>query len=172
LEIFSAVTEISWPDRDIFGFPCRPPRGQGRPAYEWTEEKSRQVNVLFRCGRDVKTAAAIMGCCLKTFRKVFYSEIKERDLADVRGRLETIERLSKDGSVAALKAREAMIEREQARALSDRMLGKAAAAHAEARKEKAPAPLGKKEQQKQAAESVAGLFATRSPPPGALQANQ
>lgn len=61
-----------------------------------------------------------------------------------------------------------MIEREQARALSDRMLGKAAAANAATQKEKAPAPLGKKEERKHAAERVEGLFATRNPPAGAV----
>lgn len=155
----------------MFGFPCLPPRGQGRPAFAWTPEKSRDVSRLFACGYDVKRAAAVVGCCVKTFRKVFYLECRERELASLRQRMaamRVLEAEGEKGNVAAIKALAGMIEREQARSISDRQFAKAQAANAAERREKAPAPLGKKEERKQAAERVEGLFATRTPPAGAV----
>ena len=105
-----------------------------------------------------------MGCDAKTLRKVFSRELAERDLAMTRARMEMLGQLraqAKDGNVAAAKARVAMLEREQARNISDTMIGRASAAVA---KDKAPPKLGKKAEAVEAAKSAEGLFATRAGP--------
>lgn len=157
---------------DLFGEPVSAERGPGRPAVEWTLEKSNKVRVLFAAGYEPKEVAPVIGCCLKTFRKVFSVECAERKTAALKLRAAMMVQLAeqgRQGNVAATKALHGMIEREQVRALSDRMIGKASAAAKKDRQAATPpAPVGKKATQAADAQRIEGLFGARKAP-AALQ---
>jgi hypothetical protein len=156
----------------MFGVPCRAPRGQGRPEFEVTPENLAQFNELLLDGLPQKDIAETLGITAKTLRKHFSPQLYKHAIVQRRARLEvrmTLRREMLGGNVAAAKALEAMRERDAARALSDRMLGKAAAAHSAEREAKAGPRLGKKEEAKLAAQGIEGLFAPRSAPAGAVK---
>lgn len=157
-EFFPVTDEIL----DLFGEPVLPDREPGRPAFEWTPEKSNRVKVLFACGYDPGEIAPVMGCCIKTFRKVFSLECRDRRNAKLKLRSNMMVNLAKqamEGSVSAAKALDAMIEREGIRAMGGRI-----AERGKGKPEpKAPA-LGKKEQAKVDAAAAGGRFGTRPAP--------
>lgn len=148
----------------LFGWVPAPPRGQGRPAFQRSREKSNRIMVLFAAGYTEGDVAAVLGCDAKTLRKVFPVECRERKRAALVIRTGMMTRLLEEaekGNVAASKELDRMIASEQARAI-DARLGKRAE-----KPEKKTAPKGKKEEQRDAARGVDGLFGTRPPPPSA-----
>jgi hypothetical protein len=148
---------------DLFGEPVRPDRGPGRPAVEWSVEKSNRVKVLFACGYEPKDVAPVLGCCLKTFRKVFSSECRDRRNAQLKLRSQMMLQLveqAKSGNVGAIKALGAMIDREQVRSVGERVRERGKSQSAEPKGK----PLGKKEAAREAAAAVKGKFGTRPPP--------
>ncbi|MGX7896882.1 hypothetical protein [Tsuneonella sp. HG222] len=150
----------------LFGWVPKPPRGQGRPGFEWTREKSNRLMVLFACGYTQKTAAPVIGCDVKTLRKVYSRECAEQSRAALVVRSGMMAKLvaeAEDGSVAAIKQLEQMMEREQARVFGERVKQR----HTEPARS---ATKGKKEEQQEAATKVEGRYGTRPPPPG-LQLN-
>lgn len=147
---------------DLFGEPVPPERGTGRPPHVWTRENSNKVNLLFACGRSVKEVAETIGISQPTLRKVYFSECAKRAAAALKMKAHQLARLNREaegGNVAAEKALAAMIQAEQVRAVSDRM------ADRQAKPEPKTRPLGKKEEQHQAAHGVEGKFAPPPPPP-------
>lgn len=148
----------------LFGWVPAPPQGQGRPAFAWTREKSNKIMVLFASGYTQGDVASVIGCDVKTLRKVFPVECREQRRAALVLRTGMMARLLEEaekGNVAASKELDRMVASEQARAI-DARLGKRPK-----KPEKKAAPKGKKEEQKDAARGVDGLFGTRPPPPSA-----
>lgn len=125
-------------------------RKPGRPEYRATIEQRRTVEEMKFCGESDNTIARALGIDPDTLRKHFPDELAD---GHAQRRKEVIGMLfasARSGNVAAQKKLEEM--------------GRvSAAAGAVKQRETKAAPLGKKEQQQQAAESVAGKFA---PPAG------
>lgn len=120
---------------------------------------------LFGSGYSQAMAARVLGCDVKTLRKVFPLECKYQAEAALIIRSKMMVALmdqAEAGKVAAIKALDKMLDAERARAI-DARIGKP-----DRKADKKPAPQGKKEQQQDAAQGVGGLFGTRKPPPSAL----
>lgn len=148
----------------LFGWVPAPPRGQGRPGFEWTREKSNKIMVLFASGYTVKMVAPIIGCDVKTLRKVFPLEVRERDRAELvirSGLMATLLTEAEGGNVAASKELTRLIELEQAKVINSAIGRKAPA-----QSKKAEPKKGKKQLQAEEAEGVGGLYAPRSAPSG------
>jgi hypothetical protein len=157
------VTGISDDAPGLFGWVPAPPRGQGRPAFQWSREKSNKIMVLFASGYRESDVAKVIGCDAKTLRKVFPAECRERERAALVVRSGMMARLVDEvekGNVAACKRLDQMIDAERARATDARLRPSEPRAG-----NKAP-PKGKKQEQQDAARGVDGLFGTRPPPPG------
>ncbi len=144
------MSEISETRVDLFGLPLVPERGKGRPAHEWTEQKSNLVSLLFACERKPIEIARVLGITKPTFYKHYFNEIAEAGFAPLRMRGLQLQRLNAEaakGNVSAEKALAAMIEREQMAARSTRF--------GDTKPEKAPKKaLGIKEQRREAAWSA------------------
>ncbi len=161
MEIFFPVNGISDDTPGLFGWVPAPQRGQGRPAFQWTREKSNKIMVLFASGYVVADAAKVIGCDAKTLRKVFPFECRERERAALIVRSGMMARLIDEiekGNVAACKRLDQMLDAERARAVDARTRTN------EPKAPKKAAPKGKKEEQRDAAHGVGGLFGTRKPP--------
>jgi hypothetical protein len=120
--------------------------------------------VLFAAGYSQKDVAAVIGCDGKTLRKVFPVECREQARAALvirTGMMTTLLAEAEKGNVAACKELDRLIGMEQARAV-DAKLG----SH-QAQPEAKQAPKGKKEEQRDQAGKVVGLFAPRPTPTGA-----
>lgn len=145
---------------DLFGDPILPRHeGRGRPEHVWTLENSNKVLLAFARGLSVKEAAIAIGISAPTLRKVYFAEVAKRAQAQLRMEMTQLARLNKaadEGNTAAekelLKQLEKMRQRDQVRAM------------APAPTVKPSSPKGKKEQQKEAAAGVGGVFAPPSPP--------
>jgi len=147
----------------LFGWVPKPPRGQGRPEFEWSHEKSNRIMVLFACGYTHAEVAAVIGCDAKTLRKVFSRECREKGRADLvmrSGMMMQLVSEAEKGSVTAIKQLEAMVEREQTRVLGEKVKARGKPDKAEPK----AAPLGKKQQQQLQAEGVGGLYSPRPGP--------
>jgi hypothetical protein len=151
-------------DLDLFGMPRPPVRGAGRPEYVWTEEKSNRVNLLFACGYKPEEVAPIMGCCLRTFRRVFARECQGWRNAKLKFRSTQMMRLNeqaKAGNVSAEKALAGMIQAEHVKAVAVNVQQRGKA-------EPKPPVLGKKAAASEAAKNLGGRFGTRKPPPALM----
>lgn len=146
------------------------PRLPGRPSFVWSLEKSNKIKVMFAAGYEAKEIAPVVGCCLKTFRKVFTRECAERKVAERKLRAAVLVGLvgkAVAGDTSAAKAVLPMIERERAKVLSERMTDKArraVQAEVKAKAEPKAAPIGKKEAATVAARDLEGMFAVRAAP--------
>lgn len=136
-----AKSEADQP-RNLFGDPVQAQqRGRGRPAFEWTLERSNKVLLAFAAGRSKAEAAIAVGCSVRTLEKVFSAELAWRKAAALRLEAEQMNRLNeaaKGGNVGAEKELRKMLE--AARHES------AATAYAKAPAKAKPEKLGKKEQ--------------------------
>lgn len=149
-------------DVDLFGEPViyRDTRA-GRPEHARTLENASKVSLLFACGYAVKDVAAALGITQPTLRKHYFHELGQRRVAGLKMKALQLARLNAEadkGNVSAEKALFAIIEREQVKQYSDRMAGRADTP------ERKPRPLGKKEEQKNAAHGVTGKFAPPDAP--------
>jgi hypothetical protein len=164
LEIFFLAQGLSEDQPGLFGWVPAPPRGQGRPPFLWTREKSNRIMVLFAAGYSEGDVAAVIGCDAKTLRKVFPVECRDRKRAALVIRTGMMTRLLEEaekGNVAATKELDRLLEAEKARAVDARLGGRVPTAGDKS------AAKGKKEVQREEADNVVGLFGTRPPPPGA-----
>ena len=144
----------------LFGWVPAPARGQGRPPYVWTREKSNKVMVLFASGYKVRDVAAVMGCDAKTLRKVFSRECAAAANAELVIRSGMMARLvdeAEKGNVGAVKQLDAMLQSERVRNMASKV-------QARGKAEPAPVKLGKKEMAKLSAQQVGGKFAPRPAP--------
>lgn len=116
--------------------------------------------VLFAGGYKVKDVAAVLGCDVKTLRKVFPREVASAATAELVVRSGMMARLvdeAEKGNVGAVKQLDAMIQSERVRNTAGQVLARGKA-------EPKAAQLGKKQQAKINAEQVAGKFAPRPAP--------
>jgi hypothetical protein len=141
------VNAISDDHPGLFGWVPAAKRGQGRPAFAWSLEKSNKLMLLFACGYTQRTAAAVLGCDVKTLRKHFSLECREADRAELVVRSGMMARLAEQvdkGNVGAARQLDRMIHAERMR------LGMAAPAE----RPKAVKPKGIKETEREAAWSA------------------
>lgn len=153
---------------DLFGLPVLPPRGPGRPAHVPTAESRAFVNMMFVCGHRPSAIWQALGIGKTAFYEHYRAENEDRQLASFRFKARQMLRLNtaaEGGNVAAEKALTGMVEREQAKALSSQMIGKAMRAESKEREAK-QAPLGKKAQQVADAAQAEGLYGPRKAPSG------
>jgi hypothetical protein len=128
---------------DLFGQPWvdEPPK-RGRPSHQVTERSRNRVSMLLAMGWANPRIAAALGITLPTFRKHYFFELRQREVARDRleaRRLELAWELAQAGNVAALKEFGNLMDR------NDRM--EAEREMASAPKSDAPAPterIGKK----------------------------
>jgi hypothetical protein len=122
--------------------------GPGRPEHKWSRENSNKVLLAFARGLSVKQAATAIGVSAPTLRKVYFSEVAKRAAAGLRMEMTQLARLNvlaEGGNVSAEKELAKQLERMRLRDLA----GQIAEAHAERPRKLS---IGKKEQQKRAAE--------------------
>jgi len=143
---------------DLFGHPrLAMPKGRGRPAHEWTLDRSNRVLLAFARGLSVKQAAVIVGVSVPTLREHYFSEVAKRAEAKLLMEMTQLARLNDlaaGGSVSAEKELFKQMERLRQRDQQQQM---------------APAPtkaakLGKKEAAKAQAHEVRGLYEPPAPP--------
>lgn len=143
----------------LFGWTPPPARGQGRPPYAWSAEKSNKLMILFASGYKQKDAAGVLGCDVKTLRKVFPAECRHQAQAELitrSGLMAKLAELAGAGNVSAIRQFDRMLTAERLKAVAGGIV--------ERRKEK-PEKVGKKEAAKLAAHDLGGKFGTRTPPP-------
>jgi hypothetical protein len=120
--------------------------------------------VLLASGHTLKTVAGVLGCDVKTLRKVFPAECAARDRAALVVRSGMMAQLvdeGEKGNVGAIKTLDKMLDAERVRATGAAVKDRAVPV---ARPEK----VGKKQAAKDAAKGLRGRFETRTPPPGLL----
>jgi len=140
-------------------------RGRGRPAHVWDRQISVRICNLFACKHTVEMVAKVIGISQPTLRKVYFSEVAAREVMDLKVKSEQLARLTDAaiaGNVTAEKALAGMIHAEQTK-----QLGEHVKARGGQRASAAPR-LGKKDEQKAAAQGVTGRFAPREAPPSLL----
>lgn len=144
---------------DLLGDPIPEGRGRrGRPEHIPTEEKRKTVKLLLAFGWTMERVAAAMNCTPPTLRKHYFRELKVRE--EMRARLEgaLLTRLMQEaegGNVGAIEKMFKRLERADAKAAADRA--------ANPTRQSKP-KLGKKEQRREDAKSVGGIFASPEPP--------
>lgn len=126
-------------------------KNSGRPEFAPTDEDREKVRVLKAGGMSNEAIAEVIGISEPTLRKHFSSEL-DRATAKVRAELLMARyRSAMGGNVSA---QNKMIEQVSANAAQEKR----------APKEAKPPKLGKKEEQKIAAQNIGGKFAPPSPP--------
>lgn len=127
------------------------PGKRGRPAYRPSLEDRQMVEQMKFCGDSENTIARALGIDPDTLRKHFPEELAD---GHAQRRKEVVGMLfgaARSGNVAAIKRLEEM--------------GRVAGAQEAVKSREAKAPkLGKKEEQKLAAQAIAGKFAPPAPP--------
>lgn len=115
--------------------------------------------VLFASGYKQKDAAGVLGCDVKTLRKVFPQECRHQAQAELivrSGLMAKLADLAGEGNVAAIRQFDKMLNAERLKAVAGSIVDR--------RKEK-PEKVGKKEAAKLAAHEMGGKFGARTPPP-------
>ncbi len=103
---------------DLFGVPVRERRDvAGRPSHEPTDANRNKIMLLFALGWKAKMVAAAMMLSMPTFRKHYFSEIKQASDALLRVKARHIERVwtkAETGDMGAIKEVGRMIDRFEA----------------------------------------------------------
>jgi hypothetical protein len=148
---------------DLFGVPVVVRvRGRGRPAHEWTEEKSKRVKNMLALGKTQARIAAVLGISEPTLRKVYVSELKLKAIARDAVEAELFEAAleqARKGNVGAMKFAEAkLLDAARAKAAREAQgdSENAARDRAAARREATP-KMGKKEAGVERARQVVDL---------------
>lgn len=130
----------------------------GRPTFKATDALRRKVERLISCGMSQDDVARAIECSTPTLQKHFPEELRTGAAKQRAEAIELLWKNAKAGNVSAQKHLEAMTRAgAAASALADRELGEA--------EPDAPAkPIGKKEQQRQAAQKVGGKFSVPDGP--------
>lgn len=135
----------------------------GRPPHVRTRETSNRVLLLFAGDAKPIDAARALGISLPTFHKHYFYEVEQRETArwKMRGlQLARLNAQAEAGNVAAEKELMKALEREQVRAISERVAKRA--------DQVASPKLGKKDAAAAAAKEHKGRFKTRTPPPSMI----
>lgn len=115
--------------------------------------------ILFASGYRQRDAAGVLGCDVKTLRKVFPQECRHQAQAELitrSGLMAKLVELAESGNVSAIRQFDKMLNAERLKVVAGNIVDR--------RKEK-PEKLGKKEAAKQAAHEMGGKFGARTPPP-------
>lgn len=151
---------------DLFGAPIRESRSQaGRPSHEPTDENRNKIMLLFALGWTKDRVAAALKLSMPTFRKHYFSEIKNADDALLRVKARHVEVLwnqAQAGNVGAIKEFGRYLDRVDMDLLADNVSNRGS------NEESTAARLGKKEQRIEDAAAVTGLYA---PPAGPQRVN-
>lgn len=158
--------ENSAPPAGLFGWTPAPPRGPGRPALEWTPEKSREIMGMLSANHLVKTIAQVIGCDVKTLRKVFPRELATRGHAHLVVRAKLLGQAlaeAEKGNVAAIKLADRLIDAERSRTLAHTITTRqSGAGQSTAVNPPKATHLGKKEAKRASAAAIEGLYAPRT----------
>ncbi|WP_411340321.1 hypothetical protein V6U71_21535 [Sphingopyxis sp. J-6] len=147
---------------DLFGNPIdfAKPAEPGRPAHVPSAENHNKILLLAATGKSLKECAVAVGLSVPTLRKHYFSAVQQFDRARLMLTGERLSQLAAEaakGNVAAIKELGKEIERGELRALGERVKDRG--------KSELPAKAkGLKEQRKEAAQGVKGLFEPRKPP--------
>ncbi|MGZ8286127.1 MAG: hypothetical protein ACXW27_09045 [Allosphingosinicella sp.] len=147
---------------DLFGDPVPRSRGKrGKPPHLPTAENRRFVQLALACGRDEEEIAAALRITARTLNRHYFHELGGKGSARLRLEMKAmaamVEQVEK-GSVAAMALLAKRLDKAGLKQLAHQVADRGQSASAK------PAKLGKKEQQRQAAELVGGKFAPPSPP--------
>lgn len=145
---------------DLLGDPI--PEGwgkRGRPPHTPTDEKRRLVKQLLAFGWTLEKIAAVLSITPPTLRKNYFRELKAR--ADARAQVEAklLDALMAQvdaGNVSAIDKYFKLLERHDLKNLAEHFTQRG--------KTPAAPKLGKKEQQREAAEQVEGKYAPPAAP--------
>ncbi len=154
-------TDALVPSVDLFGVPLRERSGPGRPRFVATASDHQRVLLLLAMGWENKRIAETIGCSEPTFRREFKEELKIKDVARDRldaKRMEVTFVEAMAGNMPAMKHLEALLEREDARAASNRFLPGDGATD---EPEEKPRKLGAKEQRVVDAKAASSKFEQR-----------
>lgn len=116
---------------------------------------------LLSANHLLKTVAKVIGCDVKTLRKVFPREIASRDHAHLVVRSKLIGQAmaeAEKGNVAAIKLADRLIDAERSRTLAHTIIDRQATAVNPPKS----AHLGKKEAKRASAAAIEGLYAPRT----------
>lgn len=147
-------------DFDLLGDPI--PEGwgkRGRPPHTPTDEKRKQVIMLQAFGWTLEKIAAALSISPPTLRKVYFRELKARLEARARVEAKLIAALMEQVEAGNVSAIDKFFKRLDKADLA--ALGEMVANRGKAEKS---APMGKKDQAKQAAKDVAGKYAPPAAP--------
>lgn len=144
---------------DLFGDPVLPGReGPGRPEVVWSRRGSDLAILGFARGLTVKEVAALVGLSQPTFRRVYFSECRNRKLMRLRVEMLQLTRLNNQAAEGNVSA-----ERELARRLDQLRMRDSALSQASPPPVKQP-KLGKKALAEQRAMEQRGLYEPPPPP--------
>jgi len=108
---------------DLFGVPVRERRdAAGRPSHEPTAENRNKIMLLFALGWTKDRIAAALQLSMPTFRKYYFSEIKQAGDALLRVKARHIERVwikAETGDMGAIKEVGRMIDRVESSRFAD-----------------------------------------------------
>ena len=131
-----ANADVAVSDRDLLGDPMRPYRDpRGRKRFKSTNELREHIAVCAAAGMEHKEIADAIGCCDKTLRNRFFSELTQGKSVKRAEAIAKLWELGMAGNVPALKAFLALADKAS-------VIPPAARPAREAKAEK----LGKKEQ--------------------------
>ena len=126
-------------------------KNSGRPEFSPTDEEREKVRVLKAGGMSNEAIAEVIGISDTTLRKHFSAEL---DKATAKVRAELLMARYRSAMGGNVSAQNKMIEQVSANAAQEKR----------APKEVKPPKLGKKEEQKLAAQNIGGKFAPPSQP--------
>lgn len=153
-------SEDAGPVFDLFGDPVPRNHGsKGRPEHVPTDANRRIVVLAYATGKKDADVAKMLGITVPTLKKHYFSEWSLRHSAKLRADGVILARLdaqSRGGNVAATKALDKKLERSGVVALSEQM-----ASRSEPNRK---AAKGVKEQRKDDAAGVAGIYAPPTAP--------
>lgn len=144
---------------DLFGEDIPSNRGKrGRPAHARTVENARKIQIAAALGHSEDDCAGMLGITMPTLRKHYFFELEGFRRARMNMRMKIAAALVAEiekGNVAAGKELLKQIDRGDA-LQADKSV--------KARGAEKVKPVGLKEQRKEAARTVKGMFELRSPP--------
>jgi hypothetical protein len=147
---------------DLFGCPIILREAlRGRPPHVRTDEIAKRVSMLFVLGRSVADVAAAIGVTQPTLRKHYFSEVQQRTAMLDRLEADQMAKLFDQSAAGSTSATKALLDRcDDAR--SARLAGSVIKDRSQPER---TVPKGKKEQQRDAAGQIEGLYAPREAPP-------
>lgn len=134
----------------LFGWQHAPGKGMpGRPPFLWTQENANKVKLLLALRWNTERIAGALGITAPTLRKVFFRELKLRDMARdalMARRLELCWQQVEAGNVGAMKLLDQIVASNDLALAGRQLRNDGKADDAAQGKAKAAVPKGKKDQ--------------------------